>query len=180
MGRIVKFVPEGKIFRTNLLSMIFVTLGTQNFNFLRLLEAIEKAINNGVIKEKVIAQIGNNQFSSKQIQCIPFLAKESFNKYMSEAEFVISHAGTGSIITALKQKKKILVAARLKKYDEHIDNHQLEILQAFTQSNLIIPLNEELSDLEEKIVHLNQYKLSTYVSNTQSFNKSLTDLINKL
>lgn len=180
MGRIAKFVSESKIFWINILSMIFITLGTQNFNFSRLLIAVETAINNGVIKGKVIAQIGNNKFESEQIQCFSFLDKETFNKYMKDADFIISHAGTGSIITALKKKKKILVAPRLKKYGEHIDDHQLEILDAFTKLNLIIPLKNDISDLEEKITDINQYKLNSYRSNTAVFNKNLIELINKL
>lgn len=180
MGRIAKFVSEGQIFRTNLLRMIFITLGTQNFNFLRLLKAVESATSNGVINGEIIAQIGNNNFSSQHIQCIPFLNKETFNKYMEEADFIISHAGTGSLITALKKGKKVLVAPRLKKYGEHIDDHQLEILDAFSKLNLIIPLKKDLSDLQEKIVDMHQYELDSYVSNTQSFNKNLTELINKL
>lgn len=180
MERIVKFVSKGKIFWTNLLSMIFITLGTQNFNFSRLLLAVEAAINNGVLKGKVIAQIGNNKFDSEHIQCIPFLDKESFNRYMEEAEFIISHAGTGSIITALKKQKKVLVAPRLNKHREHIDDHQLEILEAFAKLNLIIPLKKDLSDLEQKITDINQYKLDSYKSNTLAFNRNLTDLINNL
>ena len=180
MGRIAKFVSESKIFRINLLSMIFITLGTQNFNFSRLLKAVEAAINNGVLNEKVIAQIGNNKFESEQILCIPFLDKETFNQYMDEAEFIISHAGTGSIITALKKVKKVLVAPRLKKYDEHIDDPQLEILGAFSKLNLIIPLKKDLSDLEDKIRNIEQYKLDSYKSNTHIFNKNLTELINSL
>jgi len=160
--------------------MIFITLGTQNFNFSRLLKAVESAINNGVLNGKVIAQIGNNNFDSEHIQCIPFLDKETFNEYMENAEFIISHAGTGSIITALKKGKKVLVAPRLKKYEEHIDDHQLEILAAFTKLNLIIPLKQDLSDLEEKIIDINQYNLDSYQSNTSVFNKKLTELIEKL
>jgi len=180
MERIVKFVSQSKIFRTNLLSMVFLTLGTQNFNFLRLLKAVEKAKIEGVLKGEIIAQIGNNKFNSTHIKCIPFLDKEDFNTYMEKADFIISHAGTGSIITALKKKKKIIVAPRLKKHEEHIDDHQLEILQAFTKLNLIIPLEKNLEDLEDKIKNIQHYKLDNYISNTKNFNKNLTDLINKL
>lgn len=180
MGRVTKFVSEGKIFWINLLSMIFITLGTQSFNFSRLLRVVETAINNGILKGKVIAQIGDNKFKSEQIQCIPFLDKKTFNKYMEDAEFIISHAGTGSIITALKKKKKVVVAPRLKKYGEHIDDHQLEILEAFAKLNLIIPLDKDLSDLEEKIIKIDQYKLSIYESNTLEFNNQLINIINQL
>ena len=160
--------------------MIFVTLGTQNFNFIRLLEAVEKAIENGVIQEKVIAQIGNNKFHSVKIDCIPFLGKESFNTYMDEANFVISHAGTGSIISALKKRKKIIVGARLAEFGEHIDDHQLEILDTFAKMDLIIPLNRDLEDLEEKIITVQDYDLNIFVSNSKNFNSNLTRLIEDL
>jgi len=160
--------------------MVFVTLGTQNFNFSRLLQAVEKAVENNAIEDEVIAQIGNNKFESQLIKCVPFLDKETFVQYMQEARFVISHAGTGSIISALKLEKKIIVAPRLSKYGEHIDDHQLEILDAFSKMNLIIPLNKDLDDLEDKLVKIDEYKLNTFRSNTKKFNLHLIDLINDL
>ncbi len=177
MGSIARFIPQSKVFWTNLLSMIFVTLGTQNFNFIRLLKAVDRAIENNAIREEVVAQIGNNKFQSEHIKCIPFLDKEAFNNYMNAARFIISHGGTGSIITALKSGKKVIVAPRLAKYDEHIDDHQLEILHAFTKMKLIIPLNRNLEDLEEKIKNIQQYKLNSFRSNSNDFNKNLTHLI---
>lgn len=160
--------------------MVFVTLGTQNFNFNRLLQAVEKAVKNNVITDEVIAQIGNNEFQSKHIKCISFLDKDAFVEHMKEARFIISHAGTGSIVSALKMGKKIIVGPRLSEYGEHIDDHQLEILEAFSKMNLIVPLNKDLDDLEEKIGKLHQYKLNTFRSNTKNFNLQLTHLINDL
>src|SRR5690554_5808866 len=113
MGRNVGIISKSKIFWFNILKMIFLTLGTQKFNFIRLLKAVERAINKGVIKDKVIAQIGNNAFQSDKMECMTFIDKKSFNQYMNDARFIISHAGTGSIVSALKNNKKIIVAARL-------------------------------------------------------------------
>ena len=180
MERVIKIISQSHIFWTNLLRMIFVTVGTQNFNFLRLLRAVELAVINGTIKEEVIAQIGINKFQSDYIKTIPFLDKEEFNALMKDARFVISHSGTGSIISALKIKKRVIVAARLDKYDEHIDDHQLEILEAFSHMELIIPLNEDLGDLDEKIKNIDHYNLQTFKSNSKSFNEKLTNLIKKL
>jgi len=160
--------------------MIFVTLGTQNFNFIRLLQAVENAVDRGAIQEKVVAQIGNNKFQSEKIDCIPFLDKETFTKYMDDANFVISHAGTGSIISALKKRKKIIVGARLAEFGEHIDDHQLEILDTFAKMDLIIPLNRDLEDLEEKIINIQDYNLNVFVSNSKKFNSNLTSLIDNL
>lgn len=180
MGGIAKPISESYVFWINILKMIFVTLGTQNFNFIRLLKAVENAIEKRVIQEKVVAQIGNNKFQSDTIECIPFLDKETFNTYMDEAHFVISHAGTGSIISALKKRKKIIVGARLSEFDEHIDDHQLEILDTFAKMDLIIPLNRNLDDLEDKIINLQNYDLKTFVSNSKQFNSNLTILIKNI
>src|SRR5690554_3415054 len=160
--------------------MIFVTVGTQDFNFMRLLKAVEKAVENKWIQEEVIAQIGNNKFQSDHIHCIPFLDKDEFNEYIGKARFVISHAGTGSIITALKRGKKVIAVARLALFGEHIDDHQLEILDAFAKLNIIIPLNEDLSDLEEKLKNIDTYNLEVYKSNTVNFNNNLIALIKNL
>lgn len=160
--------------------MVFVTVGTQNFNFIRLLKAVERAVINGILSEEVIAQIGKNKFESKYIKCIPFLDKDEFGKYMEEARFIISHSGTGSLISALKRNKKVIVAPRLSKYGEHIDDHQLEILEAFSKMNLIIALDRELLQMEETIQNIDQFKLSKFESNTHNFNLNLIDLIRDL
>ena len=87
--------------------MIFVTLGTQDKHFPRLLEAVEKLD----IDEKIIAQTGSTDFKSNKMEVHKFLSQDEFNKYMEEARFVITHAGVGTIIYGLSIEKTIIVAA---------------------------------------------------------------------
>lgn len=160
--------------------MVFVTLGNQDFQFKRLMEAVEKAVNEGTITSDVIAQVGHTEFESNKMKIVEFLSKEEFDNYIAQSEYVITHAGTGSIINGIRNQKKVIVAARQKKYGEHIDDHQLELLEAFGKKKYIIPLNKELTNLEEKIHNLDTILIDNYVSNTVEFNKQLINIIHQI
>jgi UDP-N-acetylglucosamine transferase subunit ALG13 len=157
--------------------MIFVTLGNQNFKFNRLLESIELLVKTGVIDEEVIVQNGYTEFKTDSMKLIKFLDKEEFLGHIAKAKFIVSHAGTGSIISCLKLGKKVIVAPRLKSFGEHIDNHQLEIANVFGKKNFIIGLKKDFSDLEEKILSLPNVKLDFFNSNSQNFNENLIKII---
>lgn len=86
--------------------MILVTLGTQNNSFHRLLEEVQKNIDNGNIKEEVIVQNGYTKFDSKQMKLIKEIPQDEFNKLIDQANLVITHGGVGSIITAITKGKK--------------------------------------------------------------------------
>lgn len=177
MGGIKKTLPESCLSWTYILDMIFITLGNQNFQFERLLKRVEDLILKGVITDKVVAQTGFTVFNSKLIETVAFLSKEEFNEYIDVSDYVISHAGTGSIISCLTKNKKVIVASRLKQHKEHIDDHQLEILQVFKNKKLIIGLNQELSDFEEKVLSVKNINVDLFVSNNNKFNKDLIKII---
>ncbi|WP_268225585.1 PssE/Cps14G family polysaccharide biosynthesis glycosyltransferase [Sinomicrobium oceani] len=160
--------------------MIFVTVGNQNFQFQRLLKVIESLKKEGIITDDIIAQLGYTKFESKYIKSLQFLSKQDYDNYIEKADYIISHAGTGSIITCLKKKKKVIVACRLKKFNEHVDNHQLEILDTFTKANLIIALKKDFSDLKEKIENIDQINLEKFESNNSYFNKKLIEIIENI
>ena len=96
--------------------MIFVTLGTQDKGFPRLLEAIDKQIKKGNIKEKVIVQAGLTEYESDNMEIFDLVPQKDFDKYVDEASLIITHGGAGSILTAVKKGKKVIAAARLSKY----------------------------------------------------------------
>ena len=155
--------------------MIFVTLGTQDKHFPRLLEAVEK-LN---LKEKIIAQTGSTDFNSNKMEIHKFLSQDEFNKYMKEARIVITHAGVGTIIYGLTIHKTMIVAPRLKKYGEHVNDHQLQILETFSKDGYIIPLND-FSTLNEKIDEAKTFKPKDFISNNKNFVEKLDNEIIKL
>ena len=155
--------------------MIFVTLGTQDKHFSRLLEAVERID----IDEKIITQTGSTDFTSNKMEIHKFLSQDEFNKYMKEARIVITHAGVGTIIYGLNIHKTMIVAPRLKKYGEHVNDHQLQILETFSKDGYIIPL-EDFSKLNEKIEEASNFKPKEFVSNNANFVKHLDDEIIRL
>lgn len=155
--------------------MIFVTLGTQDKKFKRLLDAVE----NLNIDEKIIAQVGSTQYKSKKMEVHEFISQEQFEKYMKEARIIITHAGVGTIIYGLKLGKTMIVAARRKEYKEHVNDHQMQILETFSKEGYIIPLNN-FSNLSEKIQEAQNFRTKQFISNNKNFIKLLDNEIKEL
>lgn len=112
-------------------ALIFVTVGNHYQGFDRLIKKMDEIA--GKIDEKVIMQIGYTNYKPLNAEYFNFL--ENFGEILKlnkNARVVVSHAGAGSIVTALKQKTPVIVVPRLKKYNEHINDHQLEIAKAMS------------------------------------------------
>lgn len=159
--------------------MIFVTVGTQDKEFRRIFDMVEEQIKLGNINEEVVAQIGCTKFESKNIKTYKFMEKEEYNKFMKNARIVITHAGVGSLIEGLNLNKKMIVIPRLKKYGEHVNDHQLQILETFENRGHILAVRntEEFTDALNKI---KDFIPTKYVSNKDNFINNLRNTIDKL
>jgi len=148
--------------------MILVTLGTQKQEFTRLLDKIEKSN----IKDKIIVQAGHTKYDSKKMKIFDFIDYDEMEEYVKKANLIITHGGTGSIIGPLKKGKKIIACARLQKYGEHVDNHQNELVNIFSDEGYILKLDEDdnLNDIYKKI---DEFKPKKYKSNTENFMEKL-------
>lgn len=154
--------------------MILVTLGTQKEEFTRLLDYIE----NANIKDEIIVQAGHTKYESKKMKIFDFISYEKMNEYLEKCDLVITHGGTGSILTPLKMNKKVIACARLEKYGEHVDNHQCELVDVFEEEGYILKLDEE-NDLNELMKEIKAFLPKSYVSNTEKFKKQLINIIEK-
>ena len=158
--------------------MILVTLGTQDKAFVRLLQAIDNEIKNGNIKEKVVVQAGYSitKYKSDNMEMFDLIDREEFNKLVKECSLLITHGGVGSILTGLKAGKKVIAIPRLAKYKEHINDHQIQIVNEFSKKGYILAYNEDdkLSDILEKA---KKFKPEKYVSNTDNLIKIIKDFI---
>ena len=122
--------------------MIFLTLGTQKFFFNRLLKKVDKLKEKGIIKEEIFAQIGNSSYKPKHFEYVKMLSKDEFENKLHEANYIISHGGIGTLVSALRHNKKIIATPRLKKYNEHIDDHQVDICTFFGKKGYILSTTE--------------------------------------
>lgn len=156
--------------------MIFVTLGTQDKEFTRLLEAIDREIEKGNIKERVVVQAGYTKYESKNMEIFDLIPTDEFNKYIKSADLIITHGGAGSILTAIKNNKKVIAAARLYKYKEHTNDHQKQIVKEFADEGYILELRDfnKLGKLIEKSKNFTPKK---FVSNTPNMIKLIEDYI---
>lgn len=156
--------------------MIYITLGTQDKSFERLLKVIQKEIDNGTIKEEVVVQAGHTKFESKDMKIFDLVPLKQFEQYMNECDLLITHGGVGSIVDGLKKNKKVIAVPRLKKYGEHTNDHQLQIVQNFGQAGYIYPYYEN-DDFHEILQNIKKFKPKKYVSNTENFIKLIRDKI---
>ncbi len=156
--------------------MIFVCLGTQDKSFKRLLEEIERLIDNKTITEEVIVQSGTTKYSSNKMKVMDLISSDDFNNYLKKATYIITHGGVGTILTALSLKKKVIAVPRLKEYKEHVNDHQKEIINTFNEEGYIIGLSS-VSELEEGIKKLKTFKPKDYIPNKDNFTKFIERLI---
>lgn len=155
--------------------MILVTLGTQDQKFYRLLDYIEFSH----INDRIVVQAGgSNDYESKKMEIFKFIDYDEMNKLIDEADVIITHGGTGSILTPLKKGKKVIACARLEKYQEHINDHQKEIVTLFKNEGYILELNEE-NKLDDLMKEMKKFKVKKYVSNTDNFITGLKKLIDE-
>ncbi|NCB33686.1 MAG: exopolysaccharide biosynthesis protein [Erysipelotrichia bacterium] len=144
--------------------MILVTLGTQDKQFPRLLDAVQKAIDDGAIKDRVVVQAGHTVYKSNDMEIFDFIEQEKFSAFLNSADLIITHGGVGTIMTALKEHKKILAAARLVQYGEHQSDHQVELLESFNDDHYLIYM-KDLSDIRPYLAQADIFAPEKYVSN---------------
>jgi len=117
--------------------MIFLTVGTQ-FPFDRLVKSVDQAFDGRLTNEEIFAQIGETSYKPLNFESVVSLEKNLFDKRLREASSVISHAGMGTITMALKNHKPLLVMPRLKRYREHVNDHQVATARKFEELGHIL------------------------------------------
>ena len=156
--------------------MILVTLGTQDKSFVRLLQAIDKEIEKGNIKDKVLVQAGYTKYKSKNMEIFKSVSSDRLEELMEEASLIITHGGVGSILTALKHHKKVIATPRLSKYNEHTNDHQKQIIEEFGRLGYIIPL-KDLTKLDKILEKSKTFKPKDFKSNNENFKELITSYI---
>lgn len=158
--------------------MVFVTLGSQKFQFNRLLNKIDELIETGIIKDEVFAQTGASDYRPKNYKYIHFMDTDMFDEISRKTDIVITHGGTGAIIGSVKKGKKVIAVPRLSKYGEHVDDHQIQLLEQFDGMG-IIKVCYSIEELEHAYIKIEDLKLLPYTSNTSkiinSINKYLSN-----
>lgn len=135
--------------------MIFVTVGTWRLGYNRLLKAVDELVSHGVIDEEVIGQTGYSSYRPTNMKVTEFCSPAEFRNMISKARMVISHAGMGTIIETLQQRKALVAVPRRRSLGEADNDHQLatakqlegegKILVAYEVSELPVKLEQAKS-----------------------------------
>jgi len=163
--------------------MIFVTVGTHEQGFERLVKEIDDLKGNGTIKEDVIIQKGYTEYEPKNCISYKLIGYEDMQKNMNEARIIITHGGPASFIAPLTIGKVPIVVPRQKDFNEHVNNHQLEFVkQVVERDNSLIPCYdiEELKNLIINYDFIVESMKENYKSNNKVFCEKLDKEIKSL
>lgn len=164
--------------------MIFVTVGTHEQPFDRLIKCIDKMAEDGKIQEKVIIQKGYTDYEPKNCESYKLIGYEEMQKYIEEARIVVTHGGPASFVAPLSIGKIPVVVPRKKEFNEHVNDHQLDFVKEVEKrmKNIIVAESDEeiidsIVNYEKKISNLSH---SGNANNNKKFNDKLKKEIEKL
>lgn len=156
--------------------MILVLLGTQDNSFHRLLDKIQEMVDKKVITEKVIVQAGRTKYESKDMEIYSLMSEDKLKELMEKANLVITHGGVGSIVMALKMGKKVIAVPRLSAFGEHINDHQIQIIDSFDKQGFLIGLTE-VGEMENALEKVKDFKPKKFKSETDHMIKLIENFI---
>jgi UDP-N-acetylglucosamine transferase subunit ALG13 len=115
--------------------MIFVSVGTHEAPFDRMLEAIHAL----ELDEEVVVQYGPSRARStrsdvREHEYLPF---DDVVENIRRARAVVTHAGVGSVMISLANGKRPIVMARRREFGEHVDDHQVELARRMEANGLV-------------------------------------------
>lgn len=160
--------------------MIFVTVGTHEQQFNRLIKKIEFIKKENRISEEIVIQYG---YSTEKIgNCVgkDFFDYEEMKQYMQEARVVITHGGPSSFMPVLSAGKIPIVVPRLLKFNEHVNDHQLDFAKKIKKNGYNIIVVEDIEDLENIIQNYSYSRSKNITLNNKQFNLQLTKIIQNI
>mgnify|MGYP004543003715 FL=1 len=163
--------------------MIFVTVGTHEQPFDRLVKKVDDLKKNGVIKEEVFIQTGFSTYEPKFCQWSKLIPYQQMVKNVAEARIVITHGGPASFIMPLQIGKIPVVVPRQHQFDEHVNDHQVEFARNVAQRMGTIITVENIETLGDIITNYDQIIAGMnheMNSNNAKFNEELEKLVEEL
>lgn len=159
--------------------MIFVTVGTHEQPFNRLIREVDRLVETGVIKDDVFIQTGYSTYEPKFCKWSSLISFDKMNELMETSDIIITHGGPATFMGAIANGKKPIVVPRQEKYDEHVNDHQVDFAQQVKERYNSIEVVTEISELGN---YLNQdLKIDgNESSNNKLFNDKLREEVRKL
>ena len=160
--------------------MIFVTVGTHEQPFNRLVQKVDELKRDGIIQEEVIIQTGYSTYEPKYCQWSKLIPYQEMVKNVEEARIVITHGGPASFIMPLQIGKIPIVVPRQHQFGEHVNDHQVEFARNVAERMGTIIVVEDIDQLVDVIVDYHENGKKGLQSNTKQFNSEFEDIVGNL
>lgn len=155
---------------------LFVPLGTQKFPFGRIITALNGLVERGTYKPNEIVMQSALYPVKPEFSHFGLIPQEDFNRYMQEAEVVVTHSGVNSIISCMEMGKPLVVCPRLHEYNEHVDNHQMEIATLMHDKYDVL-MCTDMKELPELIEKAKTHKYKPWISHRVELLNAIRGLI---
>lgn len=166
--------------------MIFITVGTHEQSFDRLLRCVDKMVEDGKIKEDIICQKGYTDYEPKNYKAEKLMPYDKMQENIDRARIVITHGGPASFIAPLAVGKIPVVVPRKKDFNEHVNNHQVEFTKQVEKrmKNIIVAQTDNeiidaIMQYDKKIKKLNKSSIANNLNFCVNLEREITDLFNK-
>lgn len=159
--------------------MIFVTVGTHEQQFNRLVEYMDKWA--GIHSEKVVMQIGYSTYEPKNCEWSKLYPYSEMIEKVNEARIVITHGGPSSFIMPLEVGKTPIVVPRQFRYNEHVNDHQVKFCKEVESRMKTIIVVENVEELSAVIEHYDEKKIEEKCySNNAKFCSALESIVKEM
>lgn len=163
--------------------MIFVTVGTHEQPFDRLIQYIDGLKGDGTILEDVILQTGYSVYEPKRCKWARFFPYSAMETYIQDARIIVTHGGPSSFIPALQIGKIPVVVPRQKKFGEHVNDHQVKFCNAVAKRDGNLIVIEEIDDLKRVLLQYDAIVTDISIapeSHNQQFNQAFLAIVDSL
>ena len=163
--------------------MIFVTVGTHEQPFDRLIKCIDRIAEEKIVSDMIVVQRGFSCYIPRFCDYSDFFSYRDMIRNVENARIVITHGGPSSFMEALERNKIPIVVPRLKKFKEHINDHQADFVRNYSaRYKNIIPAESD-REIRQSILHYddiikNMPKL--FISNNEKFTQGIERLAMEL
>lgn len=160
--------------------MIFVTVGTHEQPFDRLVRRIDELKGKGAIREDVMIQTGYSRWTPQNCRWRQWLSYREMTGYMEQARIIVTHGGPSSFLMPLKMGKVPVVVPRKKEYGEHVNDHQAEFVRALNEKTPCVIAVEDMESLGEVLAQYEKHRCACQrgpEGNNASFNRQFARMV---
>lgn len=129
--------------------MVFVTVGTHEQQFNRLVQMIDELKRDGVIQEEVLIQTGYSTYEPKYCEWQQWVPYPKMIENVDKARVIITHGGPSSFIMPLQVGKTPIVVPRKADFEEHVNDHQVKFCSAVAERYGSIIVVEDVDKLAD-------------------------------